>query len=114
MEITTVGLDLAKNVFQLHAIDSSGSVVLRKRLRRPQVLTFFAELPGCIVGPEACGSATCIRRMPSFDNALRTSSCPRASRSRAATSRTPFPSRRKSSGRMESAESAGTAPGPGG
>lgn len=57
MEITTVGLDLAKNVFQLHAIDGAGAVVLRKRLRRAQVLSFFADLPGCVVGLEACGSA---------------------------------------------------------
>jgi len=57
MQITTVGLDLAKNIFQLHAIDGDGSVVLRKRLRRAQVLTFFADLPGCVVGLEACGSA---------------------------------------------------------
>ena len=57
MQITTIGLDLAKNVFQLHAIDGAGAVVLRKRLRRAQVMNFFADLPRCVVGLEACGSA---------------------------------------------------------
>ena len=47
-EITTVGLDLAKNVFQAHGADASGRVVLRKKLRRDQVLAFFAQLPACV------------------------------------------------------------------
>ena len=57
MQITTIGLDLAKNVFQLHAVDATDDIVLRKRLRRAQVLAFFAALPRCVVGLEACGSA---------------------------------------------------------
>jgi len=57
MTITTVGLDLAKNVFQLHAVDRDGAVVVRRRLRRNKVLPFFAELAPCLVGMEACGSA---------------------------------------------------------
>ena len=57
VDITTIGLDLAKNVFQLHAVDEAGSVVMRKRLRRGQVLTFFAEIPPCLVGMEACATA---------------------------------------------------------
>src|SRR5262245_16837042 len=56
-EISTIGLDLAKNVFQLHGIDASGRVVLRRQLRRGAVEKFFAQLPPCIVGMEACGSA---------------------------------------------------------
>jgi transposase len=56
-DITTIGLDLAKNVFQVHAVDVAGSVVLRKRLRRGQVLAFFAELPPCLIGLEACATA---------------------------------------------------------
>ena len=56
-EITTVGLDLAKQVFQVHAVDGAGQVVVRKTLRRGQVLTFFAGLPGCLVGIEACATA---------------------------------------------------------
>ena len=56
-EITTVGLDLAKQVFQVHAVDGAGEVVLRKALRRGQVLTFFAGLPRCLVGVEACATA---------------------------------------------------------
>lgn len=56
-EIITVGLDLAKNVFQAHGADASGQAVLRKKLRRDQVLEFFARLPSCVVAMEACGSA---------------------------------------------------------
>jgi transposase len=56
-DITTIGLDLAKNVFQVHAVDVAGSVVLRKRLRRGQVLAFFAGLPPCLIGLEACATA---------------------------------------------------------
>lgn len=57
MEITTVGLDLAKNVFQVHGVNAHGKAKLRKRLRRDQVAAFFANLPPCLVGMEACGSA---------------------------------------------------------
>ena len=56
-KISTIGLDLAKNVFQLHGVDASGAVVLRRQLRRAAVEKFFAELPSCLVGMEACGSA---------------------------------------------------------
>ena len=57
MKITTVGIDLAKNVFQVHAVDERGRVVLRKQLRRDQMAAFFANLPPCVIGMEACGSA---------------------------------------------------------
>jgi transposase len=57
MQITTIGFDLAKNVFQVHGIDAAGKVVVRKPLRRGQVIKFFAELPPCLVGMEACASA---------------------------------------------------------
>ena len=57
MQITTVGLDLAKNVFQVHGVNGHGKVVLRKQLRRDQVAAFFANLPVCLVGMEACSSA---------------------------------------------------------
>ena len=56
-EITTIGLDLAKNVFQVHGADASGRAVLRKKLRRDQVLDFFGQLPSCVVAMEACGGA---------------------------------------------------------
>ncbi|TGD41170.1 IS110 family transposase, partial [Pseudotabrizicola sediminis] len=56
-EITTVGLDLAKNVFQVHGADASGQVELRKKLRRDQVLAFFSQLQPCVVAMEACGGA---------------------------------------------------------
>lgn len=57
MEITTVGLDLAKNVFQIHAVSSTGEVVIRRALRRAQVISFFSKLPPCLVGMEACGTS---------------------------------------------------------
>jgi transposase len=54
---TTIGLDLAKNVLQVHGIDAAGKVVLRRKLRRAAVLDFFAALPSALVGMEACGGA---------------------------------------------------------
>ncbi len=56
-EIITVGLDLAKNVFQVHGADAAGRAVLRKKLRRSQVLEFFNQQPVCVVALEACGGA---------------------------------------------------------
>ncbi|MGR3421417.1 MAG: IS110 family transposase, partial [Paracoccus sp. (in: a-proteobacteria)] len=56
-EIIALGLDLAKNVFQVHGADRTGRAVLRKKLRRAQVLEFFSQLPSCIVSMEACGGA---------------------------------------------------------
>lgn len=56
-EITTIGLDLAKNVFQAHGADALGRLVLRRQLRRDQVLAFFSQLPPCVVAMEACGGA---------------------------------------------------------
>jgi len=57
MEIITIGLDLAKNVFQVHAVSSTGEVVVRRALRRAQVLPFFSKLSPCLVGMEACGTS---------------------------------------------------------
>ena len=57
MQVATIGVDLAKHVFQLHAVGPDGAVVPRQKLRRAQVLTFFAKLAPCLVGMEACGSA---------------------------------------------------------
>src|SRR4051812_44763894 len=54
---STVGLDLAKYIFQLHGADSAGAVVFRKKLRRGQLLAFLATLPPCTVAMEACASA---------------------------------------------------------
>ncbi len=56
-EVSTIGLDLAKNVFQVHGADASGAVLFRRKLRRHQVLTFFAGQKPCTVAMEACGSA---------------------------------------------------------
>jgi transposase len=57
MELTTVGLDIAKRVFQAHGADASGKAVLHRKLQRPEVLKFFASLPSCLVGIEACSTA---------------------------------------------------------
>ena len=56
-EVSIIGLDLAKNVFQAHGADASGAVLFRNRLRRHQVLAFFSSQPPCTVAMEACGSA---------------------------------------------------------
>lgn len=56
-EISTVGIDIAKSVFQVHAIDHGGNVVVRRQLRRQQMLKFFAQVPPCLIGIEACGTA---------------------------------------------------------
>ena len=57
MEITTIGLDLAKNVFQVHAINSASNVVVKRTLRRSQMRRFFEQLDPCLVGIEACGTS---------------------------------------------------------
>ena len=57
MKVTTIGLDLAKNVFQVHGADARGATLLRKQLRRSQMAEFFAKQPPCVVAMEACGSA---------------------------------------------------------
>src|SRR2546430_36122 len=62
MQISTIGLDIAKNVFQVHGIDANETVVVRKRLRRSQVLAFFKALPSCLIGMEACATAHCWAR----------------------------------------------------
>ena len=56
-EISLIGVDLAKNVFQVHGVDQAGRVVLRRQLRRSQVEMFFASLPACAIAIEACPSA---------------------------------------------------------
>src|SRR3954447_18345533 len=57
MQATTIGLDIAKSVFQVHGVDAHGKVALKKRLARAKVLEFFADLPRCVIGLEACGGA---------------------------------------------------------
>src|ERR1700694_2784230 len=56
-EVSTIGLDIAKSVFQIHGIDADGTVVIRKRVSRAKVLEFFSDLPPCLVGIEACPTA---------------------------------------------------------
>ncbi|WP_291729721.1 IS110 family transposase [Leisingera sp. F5] len=57
MQVTTVGLDLAKNVFQIHGVSENGEIAFNQALRRAQLLAFFEKLPPCLVGMEACGSS---------------------------------------------------------
>lgn len=57
MKITTIGLDIAKNVFQVHGVDASGQVVVRRRLRRGDVLNYFERLEPCLIGIEACAGS---------------------------------------------------------
>src|SRR3974390_652014 len=56
-EVSTIGLDIAKNLFQIHGVDTDGTVVIRKRIGRARILEFFADLPPCRVGMEACATA---------------------------------------------------------
>ena len=55
--ITTIGLDIAKSVFQVHGIDATGQVVIRRRLKRRYVMAFFQKLPLCVVGIGACATS---------------------------------------------------------
>jgi transposase len=72
MKITTIGLDLAKSVFQVHAVDEHGKVVKRRRLRRDELMAFFAAVPPCLVGMEACGGAHYwARRIREFGHEVR-------------------------------------------
>jgi transposase len=57
MNVSTIGLDVAKSVFQVHGEGENGKVVIQKRLRRSQVVAFFSQLPRCLIGIEACGTA---------------------------------------------------------
>ncbi len=56
-EVSTIGLDLAKNVFQVHGVDALGETVIRRQIRRRQVLPLFKKLPPCLVGIEACATS---------------------------------------------------------
>jgi transposase len=55
--VTTIGLDIAKSVFQVHGVDAAGQVVIRRQLKRRYVVAFFQRLPPCLVGIEACASS---------------------------------------------------------
>lgn len=57
MQVSTIGVDLAKNVFQIHGVDGNGKVVITRQLRRKQVIEFFGKIAPCLVGKEACGTA---------------------------------------------------------
>ena len=59
--VSTIGLDIAKSVFQVHGIDAAGQVVIRRQLKRRYVLGFFQKLPPCLIGIEACASSRPVR-----------------------------------------------------
>jgi transposase len=70
--VTTIGLDIAKSVFQVHGVDAEGNVILRRQLKRRHVLTFFQKLPPCLVGIEACASSHhWSREVQSFGHTVR-------------------------------------------
>ena len=77
MDITTIGIDLAKSVFQLHGIDSSGidssgKVLVKKQIKRAQMVEYFVSLKPCLVGMEACGSAHhWARKLESFGHTVK-------------------------------------------
>jgi transposase len=56
-DITTLGIDLAKEVFQLHGVDGAGATVVRRKVRRAQLLRVLVQMPRCLIGMEACASA---------------------------------------------------------
>jgi transposase len=60
--VTTIGLDIAKSVFQIHGVDAAGNVIVRRQLKRRYVLPFFQKLPPCLVGIEACASSHQVAR----------------------------------------------------
>jgi len=70
--ITTIGLDLAKNVFQVHGVDATGKLVIARQLRRKELLAYFAKLAPCLIGMEACGSAHYwAREIAKFDHTVK-------------------------------------------
>ena len=72
MKVTTVGIDLAKNVFQLHGVNELGKTVIKKQLRRDQMAEYFVNLPACLIGMEACGSAHhWARKLQSFGHTVK-------------------------------------------
>src|SRR6202158_1385592 len=72
MKVTTVGVDLAKNLIQIHGVDERGKTALRKQLKRAQVASFFARLEPCLIGMEACGSAHhWARKLQGFGHTVR-------------------------------------------
>jgi transposase len=76
MQITTIGLDLAKNVFQVHGVDAEGSEQIRRKLRRADVLRFFEKLTPCLVGMEACaGAHHWARQIAAFGHEVTERSC---------------------------------------
>lgn len=72
MKTTTIGIDLAKNVFQLHGVDEQGRVSVNKKLKRSQMAAAFANLPACLIGMEACASAHYwARKLEAFGHTVR-------------------------------------------
>jgi len=58
MQVITIGLDIAKNVFQIHGVDNAGKAVLRRKVRRDELIPLFRDMEPCLIGMEACATAT--------------------------------------------------------
>ena len=72
MKVSTVGIDLAKNVFQLHGVNELGKTVFKKQLRREKMAEFFVNLPACLIGMEACsGAHYWARKLQGFDHTVK-------------------------------------------
>jgi transposase len=71
MNITQVGIDLAKLVFQVHAVDARGKVLIRKQLKRRQMILFFTQLSPCLIGMEACGAHYWARRLTELGHTVK-------------------------------------------
>ena len=72
MKITTIGIDLAKEIFQIHGVDGRGKVAVRKQVKRKDMARFFANLEPCLIGMEACGSAHYwARKLGSFGHTVK-------------------------------------------
>src|SRR5215813_8064567 len=69
--VTTIGLDIAKSVFQVHGVDANGQVVIRRQLKRRYILAFFQKVPPCLVGIEACASSPWSRELQALGHTVR-------------------------------------------
>jgi hypothetical protein len=84
MKMTTIGIDLAKTVFQLHGLDDGGKPLLREKLDRSKMLEFFIKLPPCLIGMEVCGNAHYRRKLTAMGNTRAYSACSESAGARTA------------------------------
>jgi transposase len=100
--VTTIGLDIAKPVFQIHGVDAAGNVIVRRQLKRRYVLPFFQRLPPCLIGIEACASSHhWSRELKALGHTVRLMPAAYVK---------PYVKRQKNPQRREAGQSAGSAP----